>query len=203
LEAIYARAGNSETVVVLPKSMAVAASILLSSLHWPTRRNIGTLNADNVAADIDKAIAAMAGINMAGMIAAFPFFPGEPWLQMNGQVVDGNVYPALLKVAPAGWVSGSNITLPDYNSGMFFRGDDASVGGTGGQDAVSLTVSEIPAHDHDYTPPVANIDLEAPGAPDIVAAGVGTTAQTSQTGSGAGHENRPPFVNVVWVIWAR
>lgn len=74
---------------------------------------------------------------------------------------------------------------------------------TGGEEAVTLDLTEIPAHSHTYTPPTLNIDLEAPGAPDVLAAGVGLPTQTSEAGSGQPHENMPPYFVLTYGIIAK
>lgn len=73
----------------------------------------------------------------------------------------------------------------------------------GGAETHSLQVEEMPAHSHGYTPPIANVDLETPGAPDIFAAGVGIAAQTSVEGGGNPHNNMPPYYVVRYGLIAK
>lgn len=84
--------------------------------------------------------------------------------------------------------------VPDLRD-SFIMGTDilSNLASTGGESSHVLTVAEMPAHTHDYTPPVANVDLESPGAPDILAAGVGSQVQTTSTGDGNAHNNLPPY----------
>jgi hypothetical protein len=60
----------------------------------------------------------------------------------------------------------------------------------------------MPAHTHTYLPPVVDLDLEAVGVPDIMAARLGTPIATGSTGDGNAHENRPPFHAVIMGIFA-
>lgn len=71
-----------------------------------------------------------------------------------------------------------------------------------GEASVTLTVPQIPAHDHVYTPAVLNVDLESPGAPDVFAAGVGVPTATSQTGGGQPHNNYQPSLALNYCIVA-
>lgn len=94
--------------------------------------------------------------------------------------------------------------VPDLRS-HFIMGASGSVqvGDTGGEAEHVLTVGEMPAHDHGYTPPVANIDIEAPGVPDVIAAGVGFPAETGSSGGGNAHNNLPPYVKLIYGIVAK
>ena len=77
------------------------------------------------------------------------------------------------------------------------------VGTTGGSATARLDEENLPPHSHTYTPPTANVDLEAPGAPDIVAAGVGLPTQTGQTGQGVPFSIIPPYHALLWGIVAK
>lgn len=97
-------------------------------------------------------------------------------------------------------------TLPDLN-GRFLVGttDIDAVGQTGGEEEVTLTEAQMPTHFHLYTPTVTNnLDLEAPGAPDILGAGVLplVSSSTQPAGGSEAHENRPPFFTLRFYIVA-
>lgn len=65
----------------------------------------------------------------------------------------------------------------------------------------TLTIPNLPAHSHTYTPPVANVDLEGAGALDPLAAGIGVTpVNTSSVGSGTPFSIFQPTVYFDWCI---
>lgn len=130
-------------------------------------------------------------------------------LLCDGSTYSRTDYPMLYSVLDAAYIIDvDNFRTPDLR-GVFIRGVSVSesVGDTGGTAEHTLTIAELPEHnhttpphDHVYTPPVLNLDLETPGAPDIFAAGVGlptttTTAAptTNNTGNGDAHNNLPPY----------
>lgn len=136
-----------------------------------------------------------------------PFFtdPGDLYLPLDGATHDQADYPELFAVLPSSMKDEilDTLTLPSLE-GLFLKGLESPelTGDTGGDESVTLNVSQIPAHDHTYIPPVLNLDLEGPGVPDILAAGIGAPTTTGATGSGASHENRPPFIVVEFFIFS-
>lgn len=65
----------------------------------------------------------------------------------------------------------------------------------------TLTENEMPNHAHTYEQVNFNLDLEAPGAPDILGAGTPLLpTQTSAVGGGQAHNNMPPFIALNYAI---
>lgn len=140
---------------------------------------------------------------LIGMVNQFLASVPAGWLALDGSTHHKNDYPELFDVLPASMKTGGNFTLPDMTDAFAFgTNTSAEIGDTGGSNSTTLTIAQLPAHTHTYVPPVVNIDLEAPGVPDILAAGIGAPTATGSTGSGESHDNRPQFIKVLFAIYA-
>ena len=140
---------------------------------------------------------------MVGSVSSWLISPPLGWLLLDGTTYSEDDYPELFAVLPDGLKSGSNFTLPDMGD-QFQAGTSviAEIGDQAGANTHNLTVAQLPAHDHTYTNPIPNVDLEAPGVPDIIAAGVGPGSTTGLTGSGDDIDNRPEHVLFMFAIYA-
>lgn len=127
-------------------------------------------------------------------VAAMYVLPGSVpsgWLELNGQTVVGAdiLYPDLWAIAPAGWKSGSNLTVPNLQ-GKFPAGASASdtdfdLEDVGGSKTQTLTTTHLPAHTHDFTH-THNISASSAGAHTH---GDGSLAVSSS----GGHTHDYPF----------
>jgi hypothetical protein len=109
---------------------------------------------------------------------------------------------------PSGWAlcDGTNGTPNLRDKFIVGAGSSYAVGNTGGEAMHTLTVAEMPAHNHangdyryllraainDWT--VASIDY-TPGEPDIV-----TKGEIQSVGGGQPHENRPPYYALAYIM---
>lgn len=142
-------------------------------------------------------------MTMIGMVNQFLGVVPAGWLALDGSTHDKADYPELWEILPAAMKTGSAFTVPDVTDAFLMATNTAvEIGDTGGENSTTLTVGQLPAHDHTYVPPIFNVDLEAPGVPDILAAGVGTPTTTGLTGSGESIENRPSFVKALFAVYA-
>lgn len=143
-----------------------------------------------------------------GEIRTFGFVtPPEGWLRCDGQLLEKSVYPDLYaKVLD---YFGEDTATHFYIPNMQGRFPIASLDGTpyplgdiGGAASVTLTIDEIPSHSHTgvVSPnnPVANRAVVASGGVQTVR----TAGTSDNTGGGQGHENRPPYIALMFAIYA-
>ena len=68
---------------------------------------------------------------------------------------------------------------------------------------MTLSVSQIPAHNHSYSRPVDINNDDYRGVPIGNNGDIGssfTTVNTGNTGGGQAHENRPPFYALCYIM---
>ena len=141
---------------------------------------------------------------LIGQVASFLGALPDYWLPLVGGTFDRVDYPELWETLDAQYKDSTTFTLPDM-SDLFIAVAGTgtySLGDSGGENEHELTTPEMPSHNHTYLPPVVDLDLEALGVPDILAARLGTPISTGSTGDDNAHENRPPFYAVVMGIFA-
>ena len=105
---------------------------------------------------------------------------------------------------PNGWrlCDGNNGT-PDLRSRFVVgagTGGSYSPGDTGGANSVTLTVAQIPAHTHTYERTDVGINVNDRPWPASNNDCDMTTQNTSSTGGGQSHENRPPYYALCYIM---
>lgn len=134
----------------------------------------------------------------------FPWIINPPagWLLLDGSTYASADYPELSALLPAHLISGDNFTLPDIENafpyGVLDEDDGSQVAGS---NVLTLTVGQIPAHSHLYTPPALTIEAETPVVP-IPTATVGTPTQTGNTGDGDDIDIRPKRFGLLYAVFA-
>ena len=120
------------------------------------------------------------------------------WLSCNGDAINRTTYSDLFDLLAEQYGSGDGndtFNLPNINNNNFIRASDGDVnlGVTGGEDRVTLTLSQIPAHTHVYAGSSSGSDdnTEAEGSQSLT---------SGSTGGGQSHENKPEYVNSQWII---
>lgn len=101
---------------------------------------------------------------------------------------------------PSGWAlcDGTGGTPDLRDKFVVGAGGSYAPGDTGGEVSHTLTVNEIPSHNHDLTT-YASLGSGAP--PAVLGVWVQTqAANTGNTGGGAAHENRPPYYALAFIM---
>lgn len=136
---------------------------------------------------VDSKIVVPIGTVLAWMktFANTPALP-DGFVECNGQVLsDGDsVY--------------NGQTIPDLNGDNRFLRGNATSGGVGGESTHHLSIAEMPEHNHQI-----NVG-HGTGAVNFITDDnvyIGSyTIQTTLSGGGGAHENKPPFYNMVWIM---
>ena len=206
-----------------------AQSVLLClSLLAENNRTIKFFNDDNTELtqsqvdDIDGWIAGAIGelINEVTTMTTIPAivspYVGDigdlptGWLLCDGTTYLRTAYPTLYATINSAFiVDADHFTVPDLND-RFIRGAENDIGDTGGEQFVTLTTPNLPSHQHGIATNLGNVAITgSQGAPpqqvgringDVSGAYLTSIPQTDGTGSGTAHENRPPFMNLIYVI---
>jgi len=155
-------------------------------------------------------------INMyAGGVGDVP----NGWLLCNGGAVSRTTYAQLFAVLDTEYGVGDGSTtfnVPDFvTTNKFPRAatNDAGRGGTGGESTHTISTSEMPSHTHTQNAHTHTEHTAATPATHSATSGSGTpgansgsqntsstTASNQNTGGGGAHENKPPYLDVHFII---
>jgi len=136
-------------------------------------------------------------------------------LRMNGQTVSQDDYPILFDIVPNGWISGTDIIIPNMDD-VSLHGGYSNVGGIVGANSEQLTTAQIPSHTHTQVahthttiiplvtpvgavpvPPTPNVVIGTPAPTGL------TTAVNLNTGGDGSHNNIPESLEVIYYLVAR
>jgi microcystin-dependent protein len=151
-----------------------------------------------------------------GQIIGWPGHAGAPipatCLELNGQSVSASTYSGLAALFP-GWVSGSNLVLPDLRGRALVghQPGDATFGTLGGRTGAkthTLTVAEMPSHDHPYGRRTTGAGTTSTGTGipphNSVPSGASDhdAGPTAAIGGGGAHNNVQPSYVGRWLVVA-
>jgi hypothetical protein len=159
--------------------------------------------ADYFAAIVDAYLQSDA-MALIGVVVAWPSSTPPSWgLLCDGSVHDRADYPLLYDVLDDVYrVDGDTFITPDLRDLVVMGAGLATLGETGGNASVTLTVDQMPAHTHAYeigVPSVINGGLEAPAA--ALVSSIPTV--TGGTGAGESVDIRPPYHVLTYIIVAQ
>lgn len=122
------------------------------------------------------------------------------WLTAQGAYPVGAIYLSVTDANPAALFGGTWERI----GGRFLLGADSTyaAGSTGGEAAHTLTVDEMPKHNHE----VDNLNASGSATPFMTVQaqdkrGFGGNVQTMYAGGGKAHNNMPPYLSVY--MWQR
>lgn len=133
--------------------------------------------------------------------------PPEGWLLCNGKEVSRAAYAELFKVlgTSVGAAGSSSFRIPDL-SGRFPLGTSNAHGlhSTGGAETHTLTVGEMPTHDHGVGGNIVQRGSGGDAFRELAGSYPGGNNQSSQrVGGGQPHNNMPPFYGINFIIRAK
>jgi len=139
-----------------------------------------------------------------GQISAIP----ENYRLCDGTELLIADYPEIFSILGTtyGGDGSTNFKLPDLRSRFVVGYDSAkndynNLGKTGGLDEVTLTIEQIPSHSHQYEQfATGSADLSRFSTTSNNDNETNTKPNTSATGGGEAHENRPPYFVLAYII---
>jgi microcystin-dependent protein len=139
-------------------------------------------------------------------------FPPKGWALCNGQLLPINQNQALFSLLGTtyGGDGRVNFALPDLRGRVPIHVDPFTLGTRGGEQAHTVSISEMPTHAHAAMAASNNSDVAVPGGNNLASAAnlynppVGLTTLTSQSttpvGGSQAHLNMQPFLTLSFCI---
>lgn len=175
-----------------------ALTQLTNEWHWePVEDDVA-----DIVAECKAAVESWYSDMLIGTVFQWMINPPSGWLLLDGSTYAIADYPELSALLPAHLITGPNFTLPDVENafpyGVLDEDDGTAVTGS---NVLTLSVAQLPAHNHSYTPPVLSINAETPVVP-VPTAGIGTPTTTGNTGSGDDVDIRPKRFGLVYAVFS-
>lgn len=135
-----------------------------------------------------------------GEIAQIPTGGGASSSIPSGGII---IWSGAADAVPDGWAlcDGTNGT-PNL-LGRFVLGSNAvhGVGEIGGEEKVTLTVDQMPSHNHDYSRSSSTVEVtKTPGTNTTVRSLLRDSFKTESTGNSNPHNNMPPYYTLAYIM---
>lgn len=139
---------------------------------------------------------------LIGSVSSWIINPPSGWLLLDGSTYASADYPELSALLPAHLISGDNFILPDVEDAFPFGVSDEDNGTQlAGSNVLTLTVGQLPSHNHTEIPPIVGVSVGSVGQP-LPSATVGAPIVTGNTGSGDDIETRPLRFGLVYAVFS-
>lgn len=201
-------AGSFYIVVPIPRSVEFIQHLkgalfeLTQEYNW---EQFGSMTPEDAAEAWSKAVSEVVNMplySVGDFVKSINANPPANWIPCQGGNLAMADWPELMEVYPnvlKNLPTTGRFIVPNW-AGRTLIGDGLDDVGfnwgflsTGGERQHTLTANEMPVHAHSYVPPTLNVDLESPGVPDILGAGIGVPTNTGNAGGGAPHNNMQPY----------
>lgn len=157
---------------------------------------------ETIVTEVKRAVELWYSDMLVGSVASWLITPPDGWLLLDGATYDGDDYPELFAVLDDTLKDGTDFTLPDTENAFPFGVlVKASAGAITGDNALQLTVGQLPSHSHQYTPPVLTAEAETPAVP-VPAVAIGAAVATSSVGDGDDVDIRPLRFGLLFAVFA-
>jgi microcystin-dependent protein len=145
----------------------------------------------------------MANMLIGSIVPFIAVKTDDSLLAMDGSTYAQADYSELFAILPSAWISGSNFTLPDMSDTFVIGADsDGNIGNSIGSNTHTLSIGEIPSHNHSYT-----LTTGIPTAAGLEPTFADLTSQapslTGNAGGGGSHNNIPQSLKMKYYIVAR
>ncbi len=168
---------------------------------------------------VDGAIAAIGIVPVGAVLGWITNSAPSKWLLCDGRAISRTTYASLFAVLGTAFGSGNGSTtfnLPDLRGRTLVGADSTTLQGaanrittnntlsaSSGEEKHTLTIAEMPAHNHEKSVSGGVADGVAKSAmTDIVGGTAGASVATAYTGGGAAHNNLQPYLVINWIIYA-
>jgi len=211
-------AGTFKSNVSVSGNMNIAGNTSIGGTVTIVGANVQAANAKVCASAFYGDATNMTGLLPSGVILPYGASASPTgFLLCNGQAVNRSTYSSLFAIVSSLYGNGdgsSTFNVPDLR-GRFVAGWDAgtsvltsvtanmvlgsSIANTGGAQAITLAVAQMPAHTHDITPMRQDSPRTGGGSGNVYDA-ISGTVSTSSTGGDGAHSNIPPTMILNYII---
>lgn len=157
---------------------------------------------DDIVASCKESVETWYNNMLVGCVFSWLSTPPDGWLLLDGSTYAEGDYPELFAVLDDALKDGTDFTLPEVlDSFPFGVNVKANAGVLAGDNTLNLTLGQLPAHAHDYVPPVVGAEVGGAGPP-LPSAVVGSSIPTSSAGDGDDIDRRPLRFGLIFAVFA-